>query len=107
MVDGFEGDRFGIVYKTHHAMADGISAVDIGVLLFDVEPKSEPVREVAPWTPNSPPTKAHLLGRALRGLGATVTRTAALAAPRRRQSGTGEEAGRRRRRRVSGRSPGR
>jgi len=75
IVDGFEDDRFGIVYKTHHAMADGISAVDIGVLLFDVEPKSEPVREVAPWTPNVSPTSAHLLGRALRGLGAAVTRT--------------------------------
>ena len=39
LVEGFEDDRFGIVYKTHHAMADGISAVDIGMLLFDVEPK--------------------------------------------------------------------
>jgi diacylglycerol O-acyltransferase len=75
VVDGFSDDRFGIVYKTHHAMADGISAVDIGVLLFDVEPKGEPVREVAPWTPNPVPTRAHLLGRALRGLGATVART--------------------------------
>ena len=42
LVDGFEDDRFAIVYKTHHAMADGISAVDIGVLLFDVEPDTEP-----------------------------------------------------------------
>jgi WS/DGAT/MGAT family acyltransferase len=75
IVDGFEDDRFGIVYKTHHAMADGISAVDIGVLLFDVEPRSEPASEPAPWKPNVPPTKARLLGRALRGLGATVTRT--------------------------------
>ena len=41
LVDGFEDDRFAIVYKTHHSMADGISAVDIGILLFDVEPKWE------------------------------------------------------------------
>ena len=45
LVDGFEDDRFGIIYKTHHAMADGISAVDIGMLLFDVEPKHEIVRD--------------------------------------------------------------
>ena len=51
LVEGFEDERFAIVYKTHHAMADGISAVDIGMLLFDVEPKSEPAREEAPWTP--------------------------------------------------------
>ena len=51
LVDGFEDDRFAIVYKTHHSLADGISAVDIGVLLFDVEPKSELVREEVPWEP--------------------------------------------------------
>jgi diacylglycerol O-acyltransferase len=75
LIDGFADDRFGIVYKTHHALADGISAVDIGTLLFDAEPKSEPEREVAPWNPNVPPTKAALAARALRGLGATLTRT--------------------------------
>ena len=44
VVEGFEDERFAIVYKTHHAMADGISAVDIGMLLFDVEPKPESAR---------------------------------------------------------------
>src|SRR5882757_4734860 len=51
LVDGFAADRFAIVYKTHHAMADGISAVDIGMLLFDVEPNPEPDRSEAPWAP--------------------------------------------------------
>ena len=32
-------------------MADGISAVDIGMLLFDVEPKDEIVRTEEPWAP--------------------------------------------------------
>ena len=45
LTDGFEDDRFGIIYKTHHAMADGISATDVGMLLFDVEPKDEIVRD--------------------------------------------------------------
>ena len=57
LVDGFEDDRFGIIYKTHHAMADGISATDVGMLLFDVEPKSEIVREEAPWNPSRPPSR--------------------------------------------------
>ncbi len=67
LVDGFEDDRFGIIYKTHHSMADGISATDVGMLLFDTEPKTEIVREEAPWEPNQPPSKARLAGLAARG----------------------------------------
>jgi diacylglycerol O-acyltransferase / wax synthase len=74
LVEGFEEDRFGIVYKTHHAMADGISAVDIGMLLFDVEPKREPAREEAPWTPASSPSRTALLGHAFSGIAATLRR---------------------------------
>jgi diacylglycerol O-acyltransferase len=76
LIDGFEEDRFGVVYKTHHAMADGISAVDIGTLLFDTEPRREPAREVASWHPQSPPTNAHLAAAAVRGLWATLRRAA-------------------------------
>jgi WS/DGAT/MGAT family acyltransferase len=74
LVEGFEEDRFGIVYKTHHAMADGISAVDIGMLLFDVEPKTEPARDEAAWTPARTPSKLALVGHAGSGIVATATR---------------------------------
>jgi diacylglycerol O-acyltransferase / wax synthase len=67
LVDGFEDDRFGIIYKTHHSMADGISATDVGMLLFDVEPKSEIVREEMPWSPKQPPSGGRLVGEAVRG----------------------------------------
>jgi diacylglycerol O-acyltransferase len=89
LVEGLqEGGRFGVIYRTHHAMADGISAVDIGILLFDIEPNFEPVREEEPWNPQTPPTGAQLVGHALRGLGGTVRRMArwlagALRRPRR------------------------
>jgi diacylglycerol O-acyltransferase / wax synthase len=76
LVEGFEDDRFGIVYKTHHAMADGISAVDIGMLLFDVEPKREPAREEAAWTPARTPSRRALVGHAGSGIVATVARLA-------------------------------
>jgi WS/DGAT/MGAT family acyltransferase len=76
LVDGFEDDHFGIVYKTHHALADGISAVDIGMLLFDIEPKDQPARDEVAWEPHRPPSRAHLVGRAASGVGATVLRTA-------------------------------
>jgi diacylglycerol O-acyltransferase / wax synthase len=74
LVDGFAEDRFAIIYKTHHAMADGISAVDIGMLLFDVEPKPEPSREEVPWSPQPTPSAASLLGRAGSGLASTLLR---------------------------------
>jgi diacylglycerol O-acyltransferase len=74
LVEGFAEERFGVVYKTHHAMADGISAVDIGMLLFDVEPRSEPAREAAPWTPAETPSRAALIGHAGAGIAATLRR---------------------------------
>jgi WS/DGAT/MGAT family acyltransferase len=74
LVEGFEDERFGIVYKTHHAMADGISAVDIGMLLFDVEPKPEPAREEAPWTPATSPSRMALVGHAGSGILVTLRR---------------------------------
>jgi WS/DGAT/MGAT family acyltransferase len=76
LIDGFEQERFGIVYKTHHAMADGISAVDIGTLLFDAEPRREPSPGEAPWDPRTPPSHRHLLGEAARGIVATLRRAA-------------------------------
>jgi diacylglycerol O-acyltransferase len=76
LVEGFAEHRFAIVYKTHHAMADGFSAVDIGTLLFDSEPRFEPVREEVPWEPQTPPSAARLVARAFTGVGATMRRMA-------------------------------
>ena len=74
LVEGFEDERFAIVYKTHHAMADGISAVDIGMLLFDVEPGREPAGGEQPWAPAQPPSNAALVGHAGAGIAATLRR---------------------------------
>jgi len=74
VVEGFADDRFAIVYKTHHAMADGISAVDIGMLLFDVEPKAGSTPDEQPWTPQPTPSRIGLVGRAATGIAATLAR---------------------------------
>ncbi|MGE5281918.1 MAG: WS/DGAT/MGAT family O-acyltransferase [Chloroflexota bacterium] len=76
LVEGLEDDRFAIVYKTHHALADGFSAVDIGKLLFDPEPNPVPSREEAPWQPQAPPSRGALLARAVAGVWATARRLA-------------------------------
>jgi diacylglycerol O-acyltransferase len=74
LVEGFEDERFAIVYKTHHAMADGISAVDIGMLLFDVEPNPEPARDEQPWAPARTPSRINLVARAGSGIFDTLAR---------------------------------
>ncbi len=74
LVEGLEGDRFGLIYRTHHSLADGIAAVDIATLLFDVEPIREPAQEEVPWDPGRHPSKAALLGYAGKGFWSTMAR---------------------------------
>src|ERR1700761_4396961 len=75
LVDGFAEERFAVLYKTHHAMADGISAVDIGMLLFDVESRTGPPPAAEPWRPEPSPSGAALAGRAATGVLATARRS--------------------------------
>jgi WS/DGAT/MGAT family acyltransferase len=64
LVQGLEDNRFAIVSKTHHALVDGVSGVDLATVLFDANPVpvglTPPVR---PWEPNAEPGNAHLLAR--------------------------------------------
>ena len=58
-------DAFALVCKTHHALVDGISGVDISTVLFDLEP-DPPERDPAPpWYPRPEPSAAALLAQAL------------------------------------------
>jgi diacylglycerol O-acyltransferase / wax synthase len=66
MVEGLAGGRFALLSKTHHALVDGVSGVDIMNVLFDTSPDPMPV---APpdheWTPRPLPSGAQLLADAL------------------------------------------
>ena len=66
LVEGLDDDRFAVVSKTHHALVDGISGVDIISVLFDTSP--EPAAPTDPgdrWLPRPLPSRAHLLAEAL------------------------------------------
>jgi diacylglycerol O-acyltransferase / wax synthase len=66
LVEGLENDRFAVLSKTHHALVDGISGVDIMSVLFDTSP--EPAAPTDPgdrWLPRPVPTGAQMLGEAL------------------------------------------
>src|SRR3954452_16247465 len=65
LVDRVGEDRFGLICKTHHALVDGISGVDIMTVLFDLEP-DPPERARAPaWTARPAPSRAALFADAL------------------------------------------
>jgi diacylglycerol O-acyltransferase len=63
LVQGLERNRFALLSKTHHALVDGVSGVDISTVLFDVKPVPEPAREQHEWIPNPEPSTAQLLAR--------------------------------------------
>ncbi|MGZ5310569.1 MAG: WS/DGAT/MGAT family O-acyltransferase [Solirubrobacterales bacterium] len=66
LIEGLEGNRFAIVGKTHHAMVDGVSGVDITSVLFDMDREPEqPPRPPDTWAPDPEPTGAELLAEAL------------------------------------------
>jgi WS/DGAT/MGAT family acyltransferase len=66
LVDGLEGDRFAVLSKTHHALVDGISGVDIMSVLFDTSPEpAAPPDTGERWLPRPLPSAAQLLGEAL------------------------------------------
>jgi diacylglycerol O-acyltransferase len=65
LVDGLEGNRFAVLAKTHHALVDGISGVDILTVLFDTSADPSPSDPGTPWIPRPAPTSAQLLGEAL------------------------------------------
>ena len=66
LVEGLEDDRFAVLSKTHHALVDGISGVDIMSVLFDTSP--DPAAPTDPgdrWLPRPLPSRAQLFGEAL------------------------------------------
>jgi WS/DGAT/MGAT family acyltransferase len=66
LVEGLADNRFALLSKTHHALVDGVSGVDIATVLFDASPDPMPV---APpeheWVPRPLPSSTQLLADAL------------------------------------------
>jgi diacylglycerol O-acyltransferase / wax synthase len=61
LVDKVGEDRFAIVSKTHHALVDGVSGVDISTVLFDLDPDPPEPDPPPPWVPAPEPSGATLL----------------------------------------------
>ena len=68
LVQGLTRKRFAIVSKTHHALVDGVSGVDIATVLFDLKPVPEPVRAEHDWVPEPAPSSAQLAAKGAEGV---------------------------------------
>jgi diacylglycerol O-acyltransferase len=64
LVEGLQRNRFALVTKTHHAMIDGIGAIEIGQVILDVSPNQQD-DEQALWMPEPEPGRIQLLADAV------------------------------------------
>lgn len=67
LVEGLYDGRFAIIGKSHHALVDGVSGMDITTVLFDLdrEPQGRPAKPPR-WFARPEPTDLHLLTEAMR-----------------------------------------
>src|SRR3954470_13810587 len=65
LVDTMADGRFALICKTHHALVDGISGVDIMTVLFDLSADAAPRAQGPSWAPRPSPSSAELAADAL------------------------------------------
>ena len=80
LVNRVGDDHFGLICKTHHALVDGISGVDIMTVLFDLEPDPPEADPGPPWYPRPEPSGTTLFAEALLDYAATPLGAARAAA---------------------------
>jgi WS/DGAT/MGAT family acyltransferase len=68
LIQGFEGGKFAVISKTHHALVDGVAGVDIATVLFDLQPVPPEVPEQDEWVPEPAPSEADLVAEGIKGL---------------------------------------
>jgi WS/DGAT/MGAT family acyltransferase len=103
LVQGLEGGRFALLSKTHHALVDGVSGVDLATVLFDLQPEPAVLEHSATaWEPHETPSGIDMAARGVRALiglpfdaaaravGAATRPTEALAGTREALEGIGE-----------------
>lgn len=69
VVDGLDGDRIGVIQKTHHALIDGTTNVDLATVLYDRDPGRGSAPSARPdgaaWSPDPSPGSLRLLANSL------------------------------------------
>jgi diacylglycerol O-acyltransferase len=65
MVEGLEDEKWALISKTHHALVDGVSGVDLTTMLFDLEPDAPRLESDEVWVPHPEPSSAELAAASL------------------------------------------
>jgi diacylglycerol O-acyltransferase / wax synthase len=65
LVDGLENGRWAVVGKSHHALVDGVSGVDITSVLYDTDREPQPPPAPDEWIPGPGRTDAQLVAETL------------------------------------------
>ncbi|MCW2990219.1 MAG: wax ester/triacylglycerol synthase family O-acyltransferase [Solirubrobacterales bacterium] len=75
LVEGLSEGRLAMISKTHHALIDGVSGVDLATVMFDLEPVprdlGEETQGLEAWTPAPEPSPAELVAGGVAGLART------------------------------------
>jgi diacylglycerol O-acyltransferase / wax synthase len=74
IIEGLEDGGFALISKTHHALIDGISGVDLATVMFDLSPvPAEVPHPDEPWQPHDVPTGTELVAGGAVGLAKAAT----------------------------------
>jgi diacylglycerol O-acyltransferase len=65
LIEGMEDDLTAILTKVHHAMVDGMAAIDLASAVYDFTPETQ-ILTPPPWEPEPEPTRKQLFQDALR-----------------------------------------
>ncbi len=66
IIEGLRDGRWALLTKTHHAMVDGISNLELATLLLDTDPDAPATLEESRWEPEDAPSSTGLLINSLR-----------------------------------------
>jgi len=64
-IEGLEDGYVAVLSKSHHAMIDGVSGIDIATVMFDLTPEPQEM-ERRPWSPEREPEPREVLVEAMR-----------------------------------------
>ena len=57
-MEGLHDNRFALIFKTHHALVDGVSGVDLATVLFDLQSTpTAPPADLEAWRPKPEPSR--------------------------------------------------
>jgi WS/DGAT/MGAT family acyltransferase len=65
LIEGLEDGHVAVLTKSHHAMIDGMSGIDIATVMFDFTPEPRTVEPEGEWRPQPEPSPRDLLVDAL------------------------------------------